>query len=49
MNIALEVVSYPQKSILRNLLELYAYDFTEFIPDDVDQHGLYGYKYLDHY
>lgn len=49
MNIKLESVSIQQKSALRNLLELYAYDFTEFIPDDVDQHGLYGYKYLDHY
>lgn len=49
MNITLEEVSILQKSVLRNLLELYAYDFTEFIPDDVDCHGLYGYKYLDHY
>ncbi|AHF07392.1 GNAT family N-acetyltransferase [Desulfitobacterium metallireducens] len=49
MNIALEAVSIEQKSVLRNLLELYIYDFTEFIPDDVDCHGLYGYKYLDQY
>lgn len=49
MNITLEEVSIQQKSVLRNLLELYAYDFTEFIPDDVDCHGLYGYRYLDHY
>jgi predicted acetyltransferase len=49
VNITLEEVSILQKSVLRNLLELYAYDFTEFIPDDVDCHGLYGYKYLDHY
>jgi len=30
-------------------MELYSYDFSEFEPDDVDEHGLYGYKYLDHY
>jgi len=49
MDIKLEKSTINQKSILRNLLELYNYDFTEFDPDDVDEHGLYGYKYLDHY
>lgn len=49
MDIKLEKAAIDQKSILRNLLELYNYDFTEFDPDDVDEHGLYGYKYLDHY
>lgn len=49
MNIAIKPASIEQKSVLRNLLELYAYDFTEFIPEDVDCYGLYGYKYLDHY
>jgi predicted acetyltransferase len=49
VNIAIETVPIEQKSVLRNLLELYAYDFTEFVQDNVDCHGLYGYKYLDHY
>ena len=49
MDIKLERALINEKSILRNLLELYNYDFTEFDPDDVDEHGLYGYKYLDHY
>lgn len=49
MDIKLEKATIDQKSILRNLMELYNYDFTEFDPDDVDEHGLYGYKYLDHY
>lgn len=49
MDIKLEKATINQKSILRNLLELYNYDFTEFDPDDVDEHGTYGYKYLDHY
>lgn len=49
MNIEVEAVPIEQKSVLRNLIQLYFYDFTEFIPDDVDCHGLYGYKYLDHY
>jgi predicted acetyltransferase len=49
MDIKLEKAAIEQKSVLRNLLELYNYDFTEFEPDDVDENGLYGYKYLDHY
>lgn len=49
MDIKLEKAAIEQKSVLRNLLELYNYEFTEFEPDDVDEHGLYGYKYLDHY
>jgi predicted acetyltransferase len=37
------------KPVVRQLLELYHYDFTEFVPGDVDEHGLFGYRYLDHY
>ncbi|MGO4530357.1 GNAT family N-acetyltransferase [Paenibacillus sp. 2TAF8] len=47
--ITIHKVEYEQKSILRNLLELYKYDFSEFDPDDVNPNGLYEYKYLDHY
>jgi len=49
MNITIDPVPFEQKSVLRNLLELYKYDFTEFDPEDVNEHGLYEYKYLDHY
>lgn len=49
MEIKLEKASIEQKSILRNLMELYNYDFTEFDYEDVNEYGLYGYKYLDHY
>lgn len=48
--ISLQKVEYEQKSTLRNLLELYKYDFSEFDPeDDINPNGLYEYKYLDHY
>jgi predicted acetyltransferase len=48
--ISIQRVEYDQKSILRNLLELYKYDFSEFDPeDDINSNGLYEYKYLDHY
>ena len=38
-----------QKPILRQLMELYSYDFSEYTNENVDEHGLYGYSYLDHY
>jgi predicted acetyltransferase len=42
-------VAEEQKSVLRQLIELYEYDFSEFNDADVNQHGLYGYTYFDHY
>jgi predicted acetyltransferase len=38
-----------QKPILANLLELYAYDFTEFCDFDIGDNGFYGYQYLPLY
>lgn len=49
MDLVIKQAPIEQKSVLRNLLELYIYDFTEFGPYDVDSHGLFGYKYLDYY
>jgi len=49
MEIRINPASLEEKSILRHLLELYAYDFSEFSGEDVDNHGLYGYNYLDNY
>jgi len=49
MNLEIKRAPIEDKSVLRNLLELYIYDLTEFGPYDVDNHGLYGYKYLDLY
>ncbi len=37
------------KPVLRHLIELYLYDFSEFTGEDVGDHGLFGYRYLDHY
>ncbi|NOU75607.1 GNAT family N-acetyltransferase [Paenibacillus sp. LMG 31458] len=47
--VTIHKVEYDQKSTLRNLLELYKYDFSEFDPEDVNENGLYDYMYLDHY
>jgi predicted acetyltransferase len=31
------------------MMQLYQYDFSEFEGKDLDDHGLFSYKYLDHY
>ena len=49
MDISVLPVSADEKEILRNLLELYSYDCSGFDNSDVNDLGLYGYKYLDHY
>ncbi len=37
------------RPILRNLMELYLYDFSEFDGAEIGPFGLYEYPYLDHY
>ena len=37
------------KPVLRRLIELYRYDFSEFDGRDLDVHGEFGYRYLDNY
>lgn len=49
INVRLQPVDISDKEVLRQLLELYLYDFSEFTGSDVDLHGRYGYEYLDHY
>jgi predicted acetyltransferase len=41
--------AYSDKPVVRRLLELYGHDFSEFTDADVDEHGSYGYRYLDQY
>jgi predicted acetyltransferase len=41
--------SFEQQQIVRNLLELYAYDLTEYWGFDVGPDGYYGYKDLERY
>jgi predicted acetyltransferase len=43
------VAALADKDVMRHLLELYVYDFTEFTTDDVDESGLFGYRYVDQY
>ncbi|MCZ2108156.1 MAG: GNAT family N-acetyltransferase [Dehalococcoidia bacterium] len=49
MKVTVETATLADKPVLRRLLQLYLYDFTEFAPADLDHHGEYPYRYLDHY
>lgn len=49
MNIQVVPVSIEEKEILKNLLEKYDYEFSQYDGRDVNALGLYGYDYLDHY
>jgi predicted acetyltransferase len=49
MQVTVELASIEQKSVLRNMLQLYIHDLSEFAGFDLDAHGLYGYRYLDFY
>lgn len=49
LNIEVRRANIDDRPILRHLMELYQYDFSEFIGTDVTPFGLYDYFYLDHY
>jgi predicted acetyltransferase len=49
MNIEIDPVKKEEKEILRNLLEKYSYEFSQWEDNDVNAIGLYGYNYLDNY
>jgi predicted acetyltransferase len=49
MNITIDPVRKEEKEILRNLLEKYNYEFSQYDNNDVNNLGLYGYDYLDSY
>lgn len=48
-NIEVREATLAEKPILRQLLELYEYDMSEFEGREIGPHGFYGYRYLDHY
>jgi predicted acetyltransferase len=49
MKVEMTLAAYEEKAVLRRLMELYLYDFTEFLPHELNEHGEFGYRYLDHY
>ena len=49
MEVEIVTASIADKFIIRNLMEMYRHDLSEFNYEDVGQHGFFGYMYLDHY
>lgn len=49
MKITLDPVSVDEKEILRNLMEKYDYEFSQYDNRDVNPLGLFGYNWLDCY
>ena len=42
-------VKESEKPVLCQLLELYAYDFSEYDDADLNEYGRYGYTYFENY
>jgi predicted acetyltransferase len=49
MTLSIVTASKRKRPILRRLMELYLYDFSEFDHADIGPQGLYNYFYLDQY
>ena len=49
INTEVSVATLDDKPLLQRLVELYQYDFSEIQGGDLDQHGCFGYLYLDNY
>lgn len=49
LNIEIISAEKKDKPVLRQLLEFYCYDFSEYLGTDVNEHGNFDYKYLDAY
>ncbi len=49
MDIKLKTIQIKDKSVLMNMFQLYLYDITRFLPSELNNHGLYDYKYIDYY
>ena len=40
---------FSYKPVLRQLIELYQYDYSIYDDTDVNEHGYFDYKWIDHY
>jgi predicted acetyltransferase len=49
MTVEVVRASLSDKAVLRRLLQLYHYDFSELTGEDLDEHGEFAHHYLDHY
>ena len=49
MKAEIHPAALSDKPVLRNLLELCQHDYSEYDDQDLDENGLFGYRWLDHY
>ncbi len=49
VDVVVNLAGPGELELLRNMMELYLYDFSEFDGADLDAHGRYGYEWLDGY
>lgn len=49
MDVEIVPVSPEQRPVLKQIIELYNYDFSEYDNEDVSEYGFFGNRYLDHY
>jgi predicted acetyltransferase len=49
VNLEMQTVLVVDKPVLRNLLQLCLHEYSEFNGEDVDEHGIFNYDYLDNY
>lgn len=49
MNIEVRTPSRGDRELIRRMMELYLYDFSEFDDADLDEHGCYRYGDLDYF
>jgi predicted acetyltransferase len=49
MNVEVLSALITDKPIIQRMMELYQYDFSEFENIDLNEHGYFGYLYLDYY
>ena len=48
-HVEVRAAEFSDKEILRQLLEFQGYEHSRFDGADLDGHGRFGYRYLDHY
>lgn len=49
MNVELRVPSRSDRGLIRRMMELYLYDFSEYEDSDLDEHGVFDYGDLDYF
>lgn len=49
MAVELTLTPVEQKPLLKQLMQLYLYDFADYTQDDLPENGFYSYPYLDLY